>query len=192
MLDRDPPRTHWSDILEAAERIGGRVKLVPADPERRIHMFGLAHELLGEGGLAWSARLLGIHRGMTTEGREGFTLRVAQYLAAKYGYAPDRMEEAKARVVSILGRFADMAQASRTHGSDYLLGDSLTALDIYAATALGGLSPPGEAQCAGMRPGIRHAFETGAPDDVRAALPGVLREHRDLIYARHLGAPVEL
>jgi hypothetical protein len=30
------------------------------------------------------------------------------------------------------------------------------------------------------------------PDDVRATLPVVLHEHRDRMYARHLGAPVEL
>jgi glutathione S-transferase len=192
MLDGDPPRTHWSEILEAAERIGGSVKLVPDDPEQRIRMFGAAHELLGEGGLAWSARLLAVHRGLTTEGREGFPLRVARYIGAKYGYAPDRMDDVKARVVALLGRVADMAEANRARGSDYLLGDSLTALDIYAAAALAVLSPPGEAQCVGMHPAIRHAFATGAPDDVRAALPGVLREHRDLVYKRHLGAPVEL
>jgi glutathione S-transferase len=192
MLDDDPPRTHWSDILEAAERIGGDVKLVPADPDERIRMFGAAHELLGEGGLAWSARLLGVHRGMTTDGREGFPLRVARYIGPKYGYAPDRVEDAQARVMALLGRFADMARASRARGSDYLLGDSLTALDIYASAALGVLSPPSDAHCVGMHPTIRHAFATGAPEDVRTALPGVLCEHRDRIYARHLGAPVEL
>jgi glutathione S-transferase len=192
MVDSAPPRTHWSDILEAAERIGGRVKLVPVDPDERVRMFGMAHELLGEGGLAWSARLLAVHRGMTTEGREGFSLRTARYIGAKYGYVPDRIDGVKARLVTILGRFADMARASRARGSDYLLGDRLTALDIYAAAAFGVLSPPGEVQCVGMHPAIRHAFETGAPDDVRATLPAVLCEHRDRMYARHLGAPVEL
>jgi glutathione S-transferase len=191
VLDRDPPRTHWSDILEAAERLGGRASLVPSDPEQRMRMFGAAHELLGEGGLAWSARLLAVHRGLTTEGREGFSERVARYLAAKYGYAPDRAEAAKTRVVSLLGRFADMAKASRARGSDYLLGDRLTALDIYAAATFGVLSPLPEAQCLGMHPAIRHAFETAAPD-LRATLPSALCEHRDRVYERHLGLPVEL
>src|SRR5450631_2409978 len=33
-VDREPPRTHWSDILEAAERLGG-TRLIPADSGER-------------------------------------------------------------------------------------------------------------------------------------------------------------
>jgi glutathione S-transferase len=191
MVDEDPPRTHWSDILEAAERLGGRTSLVPPEPDERIRMFGYAHELLGEGGLVWSSRLLVIHRGLETEGREGFPLRLAQRLGRKYGYAPERVEPATARVLSLFKRFGDLAEASRARGHEYLLGASLTALDIYAATALSPFSPLPPEQCPGMHPALRHAFDTTAPE-VRAALPGILLEHRDRIYARHLGLPIEL
>src|SRR5437660_1531237 len=38
MIDAEPPRTHWSDILEAAERLGAGPSLVPADPSERVRM----------------------------------------------------------------------------------------------------------------------------------------------------------
>ena len=57
-IDAEPPRANWSEIIEAAERLGGRTSLVPNDADERTRTFGLAHELLGEGGLVWNGRLL--------------------------------------------------------------------------------------------------------------------------------------
>jgi glutathione S-transferase len=190
-IDEQPPRTHWSDILCAAETLRESPRLVPVDPEERERMMGLSHELLGEGGLAWNARLLVIDRGLTTEGREGFPLRLAQYLAPKYGHAPERVGLAKANVLAVLARFADLARHARARGHAYLLGDSLTALDIYLASTLGVLSPMPPDQCPGLLPALRHALETAAPD-VRAGVPSILLEHRDFVYERHLELPVEL
>jgi len=47
----EPIRTHWTEILETAERLGaerGSPSLVPTDEDDRMRLFGLAHELLGE------------------------------------------------------------------------------------------------------------------------------------------------
>jgi glutathione S-transferase len=191
LVGTEPPRTHWSEILAAAERIGGPPSLVPADAEERVRMFGLAHELLGDGGLVWSGRLLVIHRGLVTDGREGFPFKLARYLARKYGYTPERAEASQGAVLSTLRGFGELAEASAARGHDYLLGDRLTALDIYMATALSPFAPLPEAQCPGMHPAVRHAFETAAPA-VNAAVPAALRAHRDKMYARHLGLPIEL
>src|SRR6202142_1330091 len=109
-IDSEPPRAHWSDILEAAERLGGRASLVPADADGRPRVFGLAHELMGEGGLVWNGRLLVIHRGLTTEGRDGFPLRLSSYLAPKYGYAPDRAIGAKDSIQSVLERLSFLGE----------------------------------------------------------------------------------
>jgi glutathione S-transferase len=186
MIDGEPPRVHWSEILEAAERIGGRTSLVPSDPEERIRMFGLAHEVLGEGGLVWNRRLIVIHRGLITEGRDGFPLRIARYLAPKYGYTPQRAEAAETRVALILRKLGDLAEANRARGSEYLLGNRLTALDIYSATALWPFAPLSEDQCPGVPPLIRRAFDTSS-----AAVPTALLEHRERVYKQHLGLPVE-
>src|SRR5204862_4829445 len=70
--DDDPPRTGWAEILALAERLEPHPPLAPRDDERRVRLFGLAHELAGEGGLGWSSRLLMIDGGLTSEGVRGF------------------------------------------------------------------------------------------------------------------------
>ena len=57
-FDAEAPRTGWAEILLLAERLGGCVSLIPSDPAQRARLFGLAHEICGEDGLAWSARLV--------------------------------------------------------------------------------------------------------------------------------------
>jgi len=190
-IDAEPPRAHWSEIIEAAERLGGRTSLVPIDADERTRTFGLAHELLGEGGLVWNGRLLVIHRGLTSQGREGFPLRTASYLAPKYGYAPERAAATKERVMSALERFGRLVESKQARGQEYLFGDRLSVLDIYLATALAPFAPLPQEQCPGMHPAMRHAFETAYPE-LTAAVPVALREHRDLVYRRHLGLPIEL
>ena len=185
----EPIRTHWSEILEAAERRGAErdsPSLVPADEDERMRLFGLTHELLGENGLVWSSRLLVIHRGLVTRGEEGFPLRIAQYLAPKYGYAPERIDAARARVGALLDRFAHVLK-----GKTYALGASLTALDLYVATAIAPLAPMSEELCPDTHPIVRHAFATASPD-LSSAIPPVLVAHRDRIYAKHLELPVRL
>jgi glutathione S-transferase len=185
----EPLRTHWTEILETAERLGaaqGSPSLVPTDAEDRVRLFGLAHELLGENGLVWSSRLLVIHRGLETEGKEGFPLRIARYLAPKYGYAADRVDAARARVRALFDRFARLLE-----GKTYALGGALTALDLYVATAIEPLAPMSEQLSPDTHPIVRHAFATASPD-LSKAVPPVLLSHRDRIYASHLELPVRL
>jgi glutathione S-transferase len=184
-----PLRTHWAEILEAAERIGaerGSPSLVPTAEDDRVRLFGLAHELLGDDGLVWSGRTLVIHRGLVTEGREGFPLRIAQYLAPKYGYAPERVEAARARVHSLFDRFARLLE-----GRTYALGNTLTALDIYLAVAIAPFAQMPEELCPETHPIVRHAFATAAPD-LFDTIPPALVAHRDRIYQKHLELPVRL
>ncbi len=185
----EPIRTHWSEILEAAERLGaerGGPSLVPNDENERMRLFGLAHELLGENGLVWSSRLLVIHRGLVTGGQEGFPLRIAQYLAPKYGYAAERVEAARARVRSLFDRFARLLE-----GRTYALGTALTALDLYVATAIAPFAPMPTELCPDTHPVVRHAFATASPD-LSSAIAPILVAHRDHIYAKHLELPVRL
>jgi glutathione S-transferase len=98
---------------------------------------------------------------------------------------------ATARVRSTLDRFRQIAETSHASGGQYLLGDGLSALDIYLATALAVVAPMPEDECPGVLPAVRRAFETAYPD-ITAAVPVALRKHRDFIYRRHLGLPIEL
>jgi glutathione S-transferase len=190
MFDDDPPRSHWGDILALAERLDDRVRLVPDDVEARARVWGMSHEILGEGGLLWCGRLLMIHASLTSDGARGFPVPVSQYLAAKYGYDPERVPQARARCEQILSALAAMLEAQRAKQSEYLVGDSLTALDVYAATALMPFVPFGDAECP-LIPLVRKAFESASPDVAALVAPELL-EHRRMIYDRHLQLPIAL
>jgi glutathione S-transferase len=189
-FDDEPPRTGWAEILELAQRLGGRVSLVPDEIEARTRLFGLAHEILGENGLGWSVRLLLTHASFGSEGRAGWPAPVAAYLAPKYGYAPERADAARARAIAVLRLLGRTLAESQARGHDYLLGAAPSALDVYCAAALGILAPLPHEDCP-IVPPLRHAFETLDPS-VRAAVPEPLLAHRALMYQRHLPLPVRV
>jgi glutathione S-transferase len=186
VLDDEPPRAGWAEILALAERLAPEAPLLPASPQRRVEALGLCQEILGEGGLVWCARLLLIHAGLTTDGQRGFPPRVASYLAAKYGYAADRADAARTRVRSLLALLGERLGSGRP----YFFDDRPTAVDIYFATALGIFHPLPETACP-MLPFVRHAYETTEPE-LRAAVGPTLLAHRDRMYERHLPLPVQL
>jgi glutathione S-transferase len=188
LLDDEPPRTGWAEIVMLAERLGGAISLVPDDDERRTRMFGLGHEILGEGGLGWSVRLLLTDRSFATDGREGWPKPVAEYLAPRYGYAPERVATARGRAIGVLRLLDRTLAESRARDHRYLLGPVPTALDVHAAVALGVIDPLPEAQCP-IPARVRHAIET-LDREVKAAVSPALLEHRALMYERHLVLPV--
>jgi glutathione S-transferase len=186
LFEDEPPRSHWGDILALAERLDQTQPLLPADREPRLRVLGLGHEICGEGGLIWSARLMHIHLSLQAKGERGFPLKVAEYLAGKYGYAPERVPAARQRLAEILGALA----ADLEGGGPYLVGDRFSALDIYAATALGPLLPLPDDLCP-MLPQVRRIFEPMA-EQMRELIPTALLTHREFVYRRHLSLPVEL
>ena len=189
--DDDPPRTGWAEILHMAERLGGCVSLVPSDPAQRARLLGLAHELCDEDGLAWNARLIMLHGSMTSNGARSFPMRIAGYLAASYGYAPDRIDRAHHRVREVLGLLDATLAASRAAGHSYLLGERLTALDIYLATFITPIVGVTAEECPGMFDVVRPAF-THLGEQVGASMPPALAEHRRRIYREHLPWPIAL
>jgi glutathione S-transferase len=182
--DDEPPRTVWSQIVALADRLARPGTVLPVEIDRRIRTMGLLHELAGENGLGWSARLLMIHASLT-EGR-GFPRPVGQYLAAKYGYAPEAIDAARAQAIAILS-----ALAAELGDAAYFGGASPNALDGYAATFLTPASPITEEQCPAMAPALRVAFGVAA-EQLEAHLPATLRAHRDRMFAQHLALPIVL
>jgi glutathione S-transferase len=151
-------------------------------------MFGLAHEICGEGGLGWSRRLQLIHAGLTGAG--GFPERVAKYLAKKYGYSPEAGEASTLRTAQLLRMLVNRLKTQRQAGSRYFIGNALTAVDIYSATFAAMFQPLPPAQCR-MDPATRNAFEQQDPLTA-AALDPILFEHRDMMYAEFLELPLSL
>jgi glutathione S-transferase len=182
----EPPRAAWAEILALSDRLAPARRLIPEAEAEKAEMLNLVHAILGEGGLVWSVRLCLIHEGLVTEGARGFPARAARYLGDKYGYAPERVEPARARARAVLRelgvRVAD--------GRRYLLGDALTGVDIAAAVALGVVTPLSAELCP-MLPTFRAAYESLDPE-VSAAVSPALAAHRDFIYRQHLRLPIVL
>ncbi|MFT3772460.1 MAG: hypothetical protein QM820_44265 [Minicystis sp.] len=185
--DDEPARTSWAAITTLAARLGAPGALLPEDLDRRARMMGLIHEIAGEDGLGWSARLAMIHASFTSNGERGFPLNVAKYLAAKYGYAPERVEAAHARVLAILSALASRLAG----GNEYLDGDRVSALDIYAAAFLTPLCPIPESDCPRLSPLLRQAFGT-AHEALGNAVPEALLAHRRRMFERHMGFPIAI
>lgn len=188
ILDEEPPRSGWAEILMLAERLAPTPALLPMEPEARGRALKLADDFCSQDGLGWHRRLQLVHAGVNNAG--GFNERVAGYLGQKYGYSPADAARNAARVHVLLREFAGALRAQRDAGHEYYLGATLSAVDIYSATFMALFSPLPEAQCA-MNPGARRAFEwLDAP--TAAALDPILLEHRDRVYARHLELPLSL
>lgn len=190
VYDDEPPRSGWVEILELAERLQPEPALVPSDPEQRVSMFGLSNELLGAGGLIWSARLSTLETSFTSEGGQGFALPVAKYLGERYGYTPGCGAAARARAIGILGLLCEKLQKAKREGHAYYLGNTLTALDIYSAAAINALALLPPDQCA-THPALRSGFEQMGLDLGDAVGPELL-DHRDRMLAKHFQLPVQL
>lgn len=188
IYENERPRAGWHEILLLAERLAPEPALLPADEAGRVTVVGIGQELCGEDGLGWSRRLQLVDAGLN--GKGGFVEPVARYLAKKYGYRPGVADEAKRRVVAILSMLVARLKEQQAAGSRYIVGEQLTAADIYCATFAGMFQPLPEEVCA-MDRHMRRAFAT-LDDETEAALDPVLFEHRDMMYRDHLELPLSL
>lgn len=187
MYEDQPARAGWAEILELSDRLAPVPRLIPGIEADKDEMLNLVRAILGEGGLVWSVRLCLIHDGLLTEGARGFPVRAARYLGDKYGYAPERVESARARAMVVLRELGDRLVADRR---PYLMGDRLTGVDVAAAAAVGVVEPLPHDLCP-MLPAFRAAYESLDPA-VRAAATPALITHRDFMYRQHLRLPVVL
>jgi hypothetical protein len=146
------------------------------------------HEICGEQGLAWSRRLQLIDAGLNNKG--GFPERVCKYLGKKYGYSPQVSAQSGRRVADVLRMLASRLKQQRQAASGYYIGDALTAVDIYSATAMAMFAPLPPEQCRMDGP-TRAAFGSRDPE-IEAALDPILFQHRDMIFAESLQLPLSL
>ncbi len=135
------PRSTWIEQLYLAERLAPDPPLIPKSIDDRVAMFGYANELCGENGFSWSKRLLLFHANLTAPGISEKDRGFSRVLSAKYGYDPALVDAARARVVEILQAFARRMEEQRRAGSRYLVGNQLSAVDIYWATFCAIINP---------------------------------------------------
>ena len=117
--DEERPRNVWTEQLALAERIGSPSSpvLIPESFEHRVEMFGLCAVVLAEDGLLWNMRIL-------NDGP----------LGRKYGYSDSASAAAPAKIAEAIALIDNRLGQQAERGSKYLVGDTLSAADIYWAT----------------------------------------------------------
>lgn len=183
----ETPRTGWWEILLLAERLAPEPALIPADPEDRLRFLGLAHELMSENGFGWCRRLMLFQHSIGGAEELPEKLRpVFGRMFAQYGYSADAARRAPARLAQILDLVTAQHRRQQERGHAYLMGPELGALDVYWAAMAALIAPLPPEQCA-MSAGMRDAYGANAP-----TVDPALLAHRDRIYEKHLGLPIDL
>jgi len=184
------PRSLWNDQLHLAERLQPEPSLIPTDADDRIRMFGLANELMGEGGLLYSKRHFMVGPQVQSLPEDSPERAFFSFLGQKYGYSEQALAGATERIVGVLQTLSGQLSRQRARGRRHLVGDRLSALDIYWAAGCGFLDPMPEDRCP-MYTKYRKPFLYGCPNEAIAkALTSELREHRDFIYEEYLQLPM--
>src|SRR5262245_46172106 len=111
-------------------------------------------------------------------------------MARQYGYSRAAADSAPERAAQILGLLSRQLAAQRVSGRAYLIGDKLSAADIYWA-AMAALVAPLPADVCAMPEMLRGLYGNPGPR-AAAALDPALLEHRDRIYREHMEFPLVL
>lgn len=197
LYNDEPPRTGWFEILMLAERLAPARPLLPARSEERALVIGLSAELCGEWGFGWARRAMmgSPHAGTPDPARvaalskppfepDDLARMMASYTASVGGPA-----EAPARCADIVRMLAERLHRQKAAGSPYLVGQAITAADIYWTVFSMGLEPLPHALNR-MPDWMRLSYEMIGPV-IAAAKDPILLEHRDFIYERHLSLPLD-
>jgi glutathione S-transferase len=190
VYENERPRSLWNDQLYLAERLAPDPPLIPAKLEERALMFRLANELCGENGFGWSRRLMMLHATISSPNAPDAAKSGAGFLGRKYGYTPAAAQDAPQRVAEILRALNAQLDSQRGRGSRFLVGDRLSALDIYWAAFAALIQPLPDELCK-MSPGFRRTY-TCTDTTVMAAASPQLLAHRDFVYHEFLELPVDL
>ena len=148
-------------------------------------LFGLGHQLVGEGGFGWTKRIAMLHRALTDMAPDDPERELWAYIGEKYLYTPELGEKAPARMAGILTTLHERLEVQKMAGSHYFIGDQLSALDLYWACFVALLQPLSPDLC------LMGEWPYSNPDpEVQAVLSPLLLEHRDYIYEKYLELPI--
>jgi hypothetical protein len=146
----------------------------------------LISELCSEAGFGWHRRVLMIAR-LLTEPTFGERERgIGHYLSKKYRHNTDSVEVSTKHCEEIVFTFAGLQVA----GHDYLLGSTLTALDLAWAAFAALLQPLSEDLCP-MKPLWRDLY-TWMPSATPRHTIETLLSLRERIYRDWLPLPVDV
>jgi glutathione S-transferase len=184
LYNKEKPAVLWSEILYLAERLNPEPGMIPGAMQQRALMFGLIHEIVGQNGFGWCRRLLMFEPMM----RSPDPGAMMNELAGKYGYTEAAAGQASKRCLEIMDGLAVQLHQQHKLGSQYLVGDAVSAVDIYWAVFSSLLEPL--PQILNPMPRGMRALYT-APPGIVEHMDTVLLDHRDMMYQHHLSLPLD-
>lgn len=178
--DTERPRNVWIEQLALAEEIGDKDSpvLIPDNFALRSKMFGLCAIVLAEDGLVWNMRILSDNP-----------------LARKYGYSEAASSEAPRKISEAIRLIDSQLKKQESKGSSYLIGDSISALDIYWATMSMTVSPvsleimPATQQNQGM---LKMFEAVSSIPPIKDSVTQRIRQHQEYILTKYCETPAVL
>jgi len=198
MLDKERPRASWDQILLMAERLAPNPRLIPDDEAQRAELMGLCQEIAGEDGFGWNCRVFFVvsheqdispNDAVSLKNHDhGMSAERWEFFRYRYFSPTSDKDAAKKRVEAVLRLLAQRLEAGRERGSKYLVGDKLTAVDIYWTAFSNIIAPIAADKC----PQSPYYFTLGSwfGTMLGAALHPTLLAHRDYILEKHYPLPM--
>ncbi len=192
----EPGRANFQDIVALADRLApDAAPLVPEDPALRVQCLGISAEICGEGGFGWTRRVA-----MADVPRELYAaapqtpdrlppLKPSSNMARAYRPSAAERERAQTRVAQTLDHLAGLLEAQQRRGSNYFVGAEVSACDIHWACFSALLEPlPDDVN---PMPGWLRVSYSYLGEEVEAHKHPILLEHRNRMFERHLGLPLD-
>ncbi|MEJ7926191.1 glutathione S-transferase C-terminal domain-containing protein [Sphingobium sp. AN641] len=185
MYHDDKPRIGWAEKLVLAEQLQPEPRLLPADQDERIAVMGFCHEICGEDGLGWNARLMLLsgERGPRDQD-DGNSLMRKKYVS------PVTNDYARKRVLAILDSMVRRLEAQAARGQPYFFGDRLTAADIYWPSFSNLFAPMSADLC--TMPDYFRGIGPLLEIYLEQPVPRILLDHRDYIVRTYFRTPIAL
>lgn len=187
----EAPRGNFQDIVALAERLQPEPRLVPQNQADRWLCYAISTEICGASGFGWKRRLTMLNRPVAPtrprpSEKSGIDPDIMQ-LAYKGSEAEYAIAEQS--VAEILDALAARLQVQRDAGSDYFVGDGLTACDIHWA-CFSALLQPLPPAVNPMPDWLRPVYSYLGPV-IEPHKHTILIEHRDRVFERHLPLPLD-
>ena len=184
----EAPLSGWAEIIHFAERMAPSPPLIPVDERDRMMMFGICLELAGEDGFGWNRRLMMFRDTDRLPPEDKVSRETVALMKVRYNYNDEAAARADARCAQIVGGVADLLKEQDRKGSPFLVGDRLSAADIYWAAFSLMLDPLPDAHCPLPTP-ARIQWQVREPVILDRADPILLR-HRNFILDEYIGLPL--
>lgn len=185
VYEDQPPVCHWLDLLMLTERLAPDRPLVPQDCADRVAVLGLSALIAGVDGFGWHRRLQMLAP-MLTLAKPPLMI---QRLGAKYGWSPQALAGATARLQAISEELDRTLARQQLQGSEYFVGAAPTAVDFYWANFAAMLKPLPHKDNP-MPEYMRVSYET-ADAETLACLSPRLEAHRNRMYRDHITLPLD-